>query len=183
MRIAEITMFILVILLTISVGLNVFQYTGRKPDPNPEIVTVVDTVVRVDTILRVETNQVFIERPIPVKVDSVKNTKIYRDTIFHQYGTIQREEIVFGDLLRKDIKFDFQIPETIKTIEITKTNTEYVRRGLLLGTVGFQSNFVDLYSPTVGGQYIFRGHDFAISYNYTLGLKQHQFGVGFRIPF
>ena len=183
MRIAEITMFILVILLTISIGLNVFQYTGKKPDPNPEIVTVIDTVVRFDTIVKVETNQILIERPVPVEVDSVKNTKVYRDTIFHQYGTIQREEVVFGDLLKKDIRFDFKIPEVIKTVEVTRTNTEYVRRGLLLGTIGFQSNFIDLYSPTVGGQYVFRGHDFALSYNYSLGIKHHQIGVGFRIPF
>jgi len=181
MRLTEITMFALVVLLTISVGVNVFMYTGSKPDPDPEIVTVSDTIVRVDTILRVVTNKVVVEKPVPVLVDTVTNLKTYRDTIYHQFGTIRREEVVFGDLIRKGIEFDLQIPEVTKTLTISTVKTQYIRRRLLFATAGFQSDFNGFISPTVGGQYVLRDHRISLSYNYTFSGDQHSVIMGYNI--
>ena len=166
MRIAEVTMFILVILLTISVGINVFHYTAKRPDPVPEIVTVSDTVVRVDTIIHTVTQQVTIERPVPVYIDTTANIRTYRDTITHPFGTIQREELILGEILKQDLTFDVKIPEVFNTITITNSTTQTIRKPLLFVTGGVRYNHRELrFVPTVGIFGVAPGH------RYSLGLE------------
>lgn len=160
MRIAEITMFILVILLTLSVGLNVFQYTGRKvtSDPELEIVQVSDTVIRIDTIIHTITQQVTVDRPVPVYIDTTTNIRTYRDTITLPYGTIKGEQIVLGELIKKDLLFDLKIPEVYRTLEINNTVTRSVRQRMLFATVGVRTDFNHYASPVFGVAFIPNGH-------------------------
>lgn len=165
MRIAEITMFILVILLTLSVGLNVFQYTGRKvnSDPVTKIVTVSDTVVRVDTIYREVTHRIEVEKPVPVYVDTTTNIRTYRDTIFLPYGTINREELVLGEILKQDLNIDFKIPEKLRTLTITNSTSQTIRSPLLFLTGGYRYNKASsAITPTIGFLGVFPGQKFGI---------------------
>ena len=167
MRIAEVTMFILVILLTLSVGLNVFQYTGRKvnSDPVPEIVQVSDTVVRVDTIYKEITHRIEVEKPVPVYVDTTTNIRTYRDTITLPYGAIKGEQIVFGEMLKRELQFDLKIPEVYRTLEINNTVTRSVRQRMLFATVGMRTDFDHYASPVFGVAFIPNGH------RYLFGLE------------
>jgi len=177
MRIAEITMFILVILLTISIGLNVFQYTGRKAESELEIVQVSDTVIRIDTIFKEVTHSVVVEKPIPVYVDTTSNLRTYRDTIYLPYGTIRGEEVVFGELLKRDLHFDFKIPEIYRTLEVTNTVTKAVRNRMLFATIGLRT---DCKTPVFGLAYIPSGHRYIFGIDY--GLDRHiSAKVGFAI--
>jgi hypothetical protein len=180
MKLCEITMFILVILLTLSVGWNVFNMKEPKT-MEPEIVTVSDTVTKIDTIyIKVKEKHVA-ENPVPVQVDSVSNIKTYRDTIHHEYGSIWREEIVFGELLRKNIEFDLRLPEVTKTVFVNTVTKQYVNRPLFFVTTGMQTDFRGVYSPTIGGQYVFRNQKFSLSYNYQLNSGQHNFVLGYGV--
>ena len=167
MRITEVTMFILVILLTFSVGLNVFQYTGRKvaSDPVPEIIQVSDTVVRIDTIYKEVTQHVVVENPVPVYVDTLKNLRTYRDTIFLSYGTIKGEQVVFGEMLKRELQFDLKIPEVYRTLEINNTVTRSVRNRMLFATIGLRTDFKHYASPVFGVAFIPNGH------RYLFGLE------------
>ncbi len=180
MRIAEITMFILVILLTISVGINVFHYTAKRPDPVPEIIQVTDTVIRIDTIFKEVTQRVVIEKPIPVYVDTASNVRIYRDTIFHQYGTIRGEQIVFGELLKKDLLIDLKIPEVYKTLEVTNTVTRSVRNRMLFATIGLRTDFNHNSTPVFGVAYIPSNHRYIFAIDYGID-RQISTKVGFAI--
>ena len=167
MRIAEVTMFILVILLTLSVGLNVFQYTGRKvnSDPVPEIIQVSDTVVRIDTIYKEVTRHVVVEKPVPVYVDTTANIRTYRDTITLPYGTIKDEQIVFGEMLKRELQIDFKIPEVNRTLEVNNTVTRSVRNSMLFATIGLRIDFKHYASPVFGVAFIPNGH------RYLFGLE------------
>ena len=167
MRITEVTMFILVILLTLSVGLNVFQYTGRKvnSDPVTEIVQVSDTVVRIDTIYKEITQRIEVEKPVPVFVDTTTNVRTYRDTIFPPYGTIKGEQIVFGKMLKRELQFDFKIPEVYRTLEVNNTLTRSVRQQMLFATVGVRTDFNHYASPVFGVAFVPSGH------RYMFGLE------------
>ncbi|GAP68840.1 hypothetical protein BA6E_105114 [Bacteroidales bacterium 6E] len=178
MRIAEITMFILVILLTLSVGLNVFQYTGKKvnSDPVHEIVTVSDTVVRVDTIYRELTHNIVVEKPVPVYVDTTANVRTYRDTIFLPYGTINREELVLGEILKQDLNIDFKIPETLRTMTVTNSTTQTIRSPLVFVTGGVRYNYSEKrLMPTVGLSWLTPGHQYFlglyVSLDRTVSIK------------
>lgn len=166
MRIAETTMFILVILLTLSVGLNVFQYTGRKvnPDPVPEIVTVSDTIIRIDTIFHTVTRQVTIDRPVPVYIDTTSNIRTYRDTITLPYGTIKGEQIVLGELIKKDLQFDLKIPEIYRTLEVNNTVTHSIRNRMLFGTIGLRTDFNHYASPVFGVAFVPNGHGYLFGF-------------------
>jgi hypothetical protein len=181
-RIAEITMFILVILLTISVGLNVFQYTGRKvrTEPVQEITQVSDTVIRVDTIYKEVTQRVVVERPVPVYVDTANNVRTYRDTIFHQYGTIRGEQIVFGELLRRDVQVDFNVPEVYGTLEVNNSVIRTVRPRMLFSTLGLWTDFNHSASPVVGVAFIPNGHRYIFGIDFGLD-RQISAKVGFAI--
>lgn len=180
MRITEITMFILVILLSISVGLNVFHYTGSKAEPEVEIVQVSDTVIRIDTIFKEVTQRVVVEKPVPVYVDTASNVRTYRDTIFHQYGTIRGEQIVFGELLKKDLQIDIQIPEVYKTLEVTNTVTRSVRNRMLFATIGLKTDFNHNSTAVFGMAYIPSGHRYIFGIDYGLD-RQIAAKVGFAI--
>ena len=167
MRITEVTMFILVILLTLSVGLNVFQYTGRKvnSDPVTEIVQVSDTVVRIDTIYKEITHRIEVEKPVPVYVDTTVNIRTYRDTIYLPYGTIKGVQIVLGEMLKRELQFDFKIPEVYRTLEINNTVTRSVRNRMLFTTVGVRTDFDHHATPVIGVEFIPNGH------RYLFGLE------------
>lgn len=169
MRITEVTMFILVILLTLSVGLNVFQYTGRKVNAEPEIVQVSDTVVRIDTIIHTVTHQVTIDRPVPVYIDTISNIRTYRDTIFHPFGTIKREEMIMGEILKQDLNIDLKIPETLRTLTVMNSTTQTVRSPLVFVTGGFRySPSEQSLVPTIGLLGIISGYRLGIGANIGL---------------
>lgn len=180
MRIAEITMFILVILLTISVGINVFHYTAKRPDPVPEIVTVSDTVVRIDTIFNTVTQQVTIEKPVPMYIDTTTNIRTYRDTISLPYGTIRGEQIVVGELLRKDVQVDFKVPEVYRTLEVNNTVTRAVRQRMLFATIGMRTDFNHNSTTVFGVAYIPTNHRYIFGIDYGLH-RQISAKVGFAI--
>jgi len=165
MRITEVTMFILVILLTLSVGLNVFQYTGRKVELEPEIIQVSDTVVRIDTIFKEVTQHVVVEKPVPVYVDTTANIRTYRDTITLPYGTVKGEHIVLGELIKKDLQVDLKIPEVYRTLEVNNTVTRSVRQRMLITTVGLRTDFNHYTSPVIGVAFIPNGN------RYLFGLE------------
>lgn len=183
MRIAEVTMFILVILLTLSVGLNLFQYTGRKvnSDPVTEIITVSDTVVQVDTIYREITHHIEVEKPVPVYVDTTANIRTYRDTIYHPYGTIKGEQIVFGEMLKRDLQLDLKIPEVYRTLEVNNTVTRSVRSRMLFATIGLRTDCYHYASPIFGVTYIPNGHRYM--FGVEVGVDGHVLAsVGVGIP-
>jgi len=180
MRLAEITLFILVILLTFSVGINVFLYTGKRPDPVPEIVTVSDTVVRVDTIIHNVTQQVTIDRPVPVYIDTTANIRTYRDTIYLPYGTIRGEQVVIGELLRKDIQVDFRIPEVYRTLEVNNSVTRSVKKRMLLGTIGMRTDFNHNSTVVFGVAYFSSNHRYIFEIDYGID-RQISAKVGFAI--
>ncbi len=180
MRLTEITMFILVILLTISVGINVFHYTAKRPDPVPEIVTVSDTIVRVDTVFHTVTQKVTIERPVPVYIDTTTNIRTYRDTISLPYGTIKGEQLVLGELLRKDVQVEFKVPEVYRTLEVNNTVTRSVRQRMIFATLGMRTDFNHYASPALGVAYIPNGHRYIFGIDYGLD-RQISAKVGFAI--
>lgn len=177
-RITSITILLLLGLLIASLTGNVIQYAYRKPIIDTVYVT--DTLIRFDTIVHTVTNRVTIEKPVPVYQDTITNVKTYRDTIYHQYGTIRREEQVLGELLRKDIEIDLRIPEITKTLTINTVQTNTIRRPLLFVSTGLQSDFKGISTPVVGAQYITKHHRLNMSYSYLLS-GQHQITVGYNI--
>jgi hypothetical protein len=179
-RLAQISILILASLLVISLGGNVYQAVRCKL-PVIETVTVRDTVSRIDTIIRVVTNRVVIEKPVPVLVDTTTNIRVYRDTIYHQYGQIRREETVSGELMKKDIEFDLQIPEITKTLTVNNTITKTIRSPLLFVTAGVRSTVLDQgYVPTIGMIGVSEGHRWMAGIDYGFD-RQLTVKVGFTI--
>ena len=179
-RLAQISIIIITALLVLSLAGNVIQYFRCKP-PVIETVIVTDTISRVDTITRVITNRVVVEKPVPVYVDSALNTRTYRDTLFHQYGTIRREEVVLGELLKKDIEFDLQIPEITRTLTVNNTVTRTVRSPLLFVTGGVRSTVNEHgYVPTIGLIGVSEGHRWMAGVDYGFD-RQLTAKVGYTI--
>ena len=102
---------IVVILLLLSLAGNFFQYKYCKKEVAIETVVHRDTIIRVDTIVRNVRYDSIILYPKPVHIDTINRIQIYRDTIYHSLGWIEREEIVHGDLLSKGIEFEFNVSE------------------------------------------------------------------------
>lgn len=151
-------------LLIISLIGNYFQYSLRKPVI--ETVFVTDTLVQVDTIIHTVTQHVTIDRPVPVYIDTSTNIRTYRDTIFHPFGTINREELVLGEILKQDLKIDYKIPETLRTLTVTNSTTQTIRSPLVFVTGGFRYNTAaQTLMPTIGILWVTQGHQ------YTLGLE------------
>ncbi len=164
-------------LLIISLAGNYFQHTLRKPVI--ETVFETDTLIKVDTIIHTITQQVTIERPVPVYIDTTANIRTYRDTIYLPYGTINREELVLGEILKHDLTYDVKIPEVFNTITITNSTTQTIRQPLLFVTCGFRYNRSELrLVPTVGILGVTPKHRFAICANIGLdGTVGLNFGV------
>jgi hypothetical protein len=178
-RITQIALLSLGILLLISAGLNVVQYQNRKP-PVVETVTVRDTISRIDTVVRVVTNRVVVEKPVPVQVDTTTNIRVYRDTIYHPYGQIRREETVFGELVKKEIDFDLNIPEITRTITVNQVTTNTIRSRLLYANVGIRSDYLGQAFPTMGATYILKDHKIMFGADYGLD-KSISARIGFSI--
>ena len=178
-RITQIALITLLILLLISAGLNVVQYQNRKP-PVLETVTVRDTISRTDTVLRIVTNRVVVEKPVPVLVDTATNTRTYRDTIYHPYGTIRREEVVIGEMIKKDLVLDLQIPEITHTLTVNNTITRTVRSRLLYATAGIRTDYDGKAYPTLGATYVLKDHKimFGADYGFDRSISAR---VGFSI--
>ena len=154
-------------LLMISLAGNYFQHSMRKPVI--ETVFVTDTLVQVDTIIHTVTHQVTIDRPVPVYIDTSTNIRTYRDTIFHPFGTINREELVLGEILKQDLHIDFKIPETLRTLTVTNSTTQTVRSPMLFVTGGFRYNHSELrLVPTVGLFGVVPGHKLGMGINMGL---------------
>ena len=92
---------IIVLLLLTSLAANFIQYKYCKKEVELETIVQRDTIVRVDTIVRNVRYDSIIRYPKPVHIDTIDRIQIYRDTIYHALGWIEREEIVHGDLLSK----------------------------------------------------------------------------------
>lgn len=178
-RITQIAIIALLILLFLSAGLNVIQYKLRRP-PVIETVTVRDTISRNDTVIKVVTNHVVIEKPVPVLVDTASNIRTYRDTIYHQYGTIRREEIVLGEMLKKEIDFDLHIPEITRSITINQVTTNTIRNRLLYGTLGLRLSYEGKAHPTLGATYVLKDHRIMFGADYGLD-RSISARVGFSI--
>ncbi len=178
-RLTQISLLVLGGLLLLSVLINVFQYHNRKP-PVIETVTVRDTLVRRDTIIRVVTNRIVVEKPVPVSVDTTNNIRTYKDTIYHQFGTIRREELVFGELLKKEIDFDLHIPEITRTITVNQVTTNTIRSRLLYATVGLRADYEGKAYPTLGATYVLRDHKLMFGADYGLD-RSISARVGFNI--
>ena len=151
------------LLLIISLIGNYFQQSMRKPVI--ETVFVTDTLVQVDTIIHTVTHQVTIDRPVPFYIDTSTNIRTYRDTIFHPFVTINREELVLGEILKQDLHIDFKIPETLRTMTVTNSTTQTIRSPLVFLTGGFRYNqAAQTLMPTIGILWVTTGHQ------YTMGL-------------
>ena len=154
-------------LLIISLAGNYFQHTLRKPVI--ETVFETDTLIQVDTIIHTVTQQVTIERPVPVYIDTTYNIRTYRDTIYLPYGTISREELVLGEILKHDLTYDVKIPEVFNTITITNSTTQTIRQPLFFVTGGVWYNPSEQSMvPTIGIIGITPGHRLAIGANIGL---------------
>ena len=153
-------LMIALLLLIISLAGNFFQYNLRKPVV--ETVFETDTLVRVDTIFHTITQQITIEKPVPVYVDTNTNIRTYRDTVYLPYGTIRGEQVVVGELLRKDLQVDFKIPEVYRTLEVNNTVTRSVRNRMLFATIGLRTDFHHHSSPSFGVEYIPNGHRYMV---------------------
>ena len=178
-RLTQISLLVLGGLLLLSVLINVFQYHNRRP-PVVETVTVRDTLSRVDTVVRVITNRVVVDKPVPVSVDTTNNIRTYKDTIHHPFGTIRRQELVFGELLKKEIDFDLHIPEITRTITVNQVTTNTVRNRLLYGTVGLISDPEGKTFPSFGAIYVLKDHKIVFGADYGLN-KSISARVGFSL--
>jgi len=148
------------LLLIISLAGNYFQHTLRKPVI--ETVFETDTLIQVDTIIHTITHQVTIDRPVPVYIDTTANIRTYRDTIYLPYGTIRGEQVVVGEILRKDLQVDFKIPAVYRTLEVNNTSTRIVRNRMLYGTIGLMTDFDHHVSPVFGVAYLPKGHRYMV---------------------
>ena len=155
------------LLLIISLAGNFFQYNLRKPVV--ETVFETDTLIQVDTIFHTVTQQVTIERPVPVYIDTTSNIRTYRDTVYLPYGTINREELVLGEILKQDLTFDVKIPEVLKTISITNNTTQTIRQPLLFVTGGFRYNHSEqTLVPAIGFLGVVSNHQYCLGLDFDL---------------
>jgi len=155
------------LLLIISLAGNFFQYNLRRPVV--ETIFETDTLIQVDTIYHTVTQQVTIDRPVPVYIDTTANIRTYRDTVYLPYGTINREELVLGEILKQDLTFDVKIPEIFNTITITNSTTQTIRQPLLFVTGGFRYNHSEqTLVPSIGIIGVTQGHRLAIGANIGL---------------
>ena len=162
-------LMIALLLLIISLAGNFFQYNLRKPVV--ETVFETDTLIQVDTIIHAVTQQVTIDRPVPVYIDTIANIRTYRDTIYLPYVTIRGEQVVVGELLRKDFQVDLKIPEVYRTLEVNNTVTRSVRNRMLFATIGLRTDFHHHSSPFFGVAYIPSCHRYIFGIDYGLDHK------------
>ena len=146
-----------IMMLIISLAGNYIQHTLRKPVI--ETVFETDTLIRIDTIIHTVTHQVTIDRPVPVYIDTTANIRTYRDTIYLPYGTINREELVLGEILKQDIAFNVKIPEVLNTITIANSTTQTIRQPLLFVTGGVRYHALkSSLVPEIGMFGVVQGH-------------------------
>jgi hypothetical protein len=178
MKIRDIVAQILLAALFISIALNAVQYVYFRKEPVIETVIQRDTVTSVDTVIQKLRFDTVIYRPRPVRIDTVERITTYRDTIFHDYGWIERTELTTGELLSKGIDYEFIIPEYYKQRTITNTITRTVRNDLLFVHGGFSYSFSDFRAqPVLGISYIWNNHARKVSLSYSLD-KRIEFTAG-----
>lgn len=189
-RILQTISLVLLILLMISLAGNFIQYKTCKRKPIESEITYVtksDTIR--DTVYVPERSSFTVVNPKPAYVDTAANIKTYRDTIYLQYGSISREETVFGDLLRKDLKLDLNIPEFTNTVTVTNTITRTVKSPLLFVTGGFRTSYQMensvrspdiLIVPSIGLYGISEGHKWSAGVDFGFD-RQLTIKIGFRI--
>jgi hypothetical protein len=166
-----------IILHIISLAGNYFQHTLRKPVI--ETIFETDTLIQVDTIIHTITQQVTVERPVPVYIDTTTNIRTYRDTIYLPYGTIRGEQVVLGELLRKDFQVDLKLPEVYRTLELNNTVTRSVRDRMLFATIGLRTDFNQHASPVFGLAFIPNGHRYMVGVEVGLdGKIMCRLGIG-----
>jgi hypothetical protein len=168
MRLKNVIAQVVFVVLFISIALNVVQYTYFRKEPVIETVIERDTVTRIDTVVQQLRSDTVIYRPRPVKIDTVEKVTTYRDTIFHDYGWIERTERTTGELLSKGIEYEFNIPEFYRTRTITNTVTRTVRNDLFFIKGGFNYSFTEnRVQPAVGVTYIWNNHTRNVSLSYS----------------
>jgi hypothetical protein len=162
--------------LIVSGIINFVQWKIYHREPVIETVIERDTVTQLDTLYEHIRHDSIVYMPKPVKV--LDTVKIYRDTIFHKYGWIEREESVRGTLLSKKLEYEFDIPTYYKNRTITNTITHTIRNNLFYLNGGFNYNYADqgLY-PQFGVTYIWNNHKRMISLEYSLD-KRVDLSVG-----
>jgi len=156
----------LIIIVLLLAGLNYYQYTNCNRTPIVQTDTVTHIVTVRDTVYEKVTQVIVKEKPMPVLVhDTIIIAADYRlreyaDTVTHEYGRIFRREWVAGELLRKEIGFDFDIPTYYETTYITHTVTNTVQDPVLFATLSFRSGWGGHTAPQIGAVYVMKGHRF-----------------------
>jgi hypothetical protein len=113
---------------------------------------------RVQDFKKELTHRIEVEKPVPVYVDTTANIRTFRDTIFLPYGTIKEEQIVLGELIKKDLLIDLKIPEIYRTLEVHNTVTHSIRNRMLFATIGLRIDFNHYATPVFGVAFIPNGH-------------------------
>jgi hypothetical protein len=168
MKIRNIITQVVLVVLFVSIALNAIQYVYFRKEPVIETVVERDTITSLDTVFQKLRYDTVIYKPRPVKVDTVEKITTYRDTIFHDWGWIERTERTTGELLSKGIDYEFNIPEYYKQRTITNTITRTVRNDLFMLKGGFNYSFESgRVQPAVGVAYIWNNHTRTVSLSYS----------------
>lgn len=175
-NISNIVFSVVVIVLLLSLLFNGIQYFTRRQITEETIVR--DTTTTLDTIYEIIEYDSIVYRPVPVEVYDTIN--VYRDTTYHEFGYAVTRENVYGEILSKEIEFNFNVPEYYKTQTITNTITRTIRNDLVFINAGLSANMNGGVYPALGAVYIWNKQKNMIHLNYSLD-KRIELSVGFSI--
>jgi len=171
----------LAIALGASLICNIVQYKVYHREPIIDTVIERDTIITVDTVYHVEYKDTTIYQPQPVVVDTVLDIRIYRDTIYHNYGWTSFESTTHGTLLSQNIGFQFSVPEYYRTRTITNTVINTVRNNMMFVHGGAGYSLEGKLFPMAGATYIWGKHRRILTANYTFIDKRIEVMAGFSL--
>jgi len=173
--------FWLCVVLGISILVNIIQYKvyHRTPIVDTTIATTDETTH--DTIWRIEYRDTTLNKPQPVRIDTVHDIRYYADTVYFERGWVSLQSVTQGSLLSQGIGVQFSVPTYYQTRTITNTITNTVRNNLFYATLGLNYNYVNQgFYPSAGLVYIWNKHKRYISLEYSLD-KRIDLSIGFSI--
>lgn len=168
--------------LGISIFANVLQYKIYHRKPVIDTVIETDTIIQLDTVFQAIYKDTFIVNPQPVIIDTVLDIRVYRDTVYHDYGWVSLTSTTHGSLLSQGIGMQFSVPNYYQTRTITNTITHTVRNDLVFVHGGFDYSLLNYsLSPVVGATYIWNKHRRIMSVNYSFMDKRIELNAGFSL--
>jgi hypothetical protein len=168
--------------LILSGIVNYVQYRIYHKEPVIDTIIITTDETTYDTIWRIEYRDTTLNKPQPVRIDTVHDIRYYMDTVYFERGWVSLTSTTHGSLLSQDVGMQFSVPNYYQTRTITNTITNTIRNDLFFIHGGFDYSLNNnRLSPVAGVSYIWNKHRRIMSINYSFMDRRIELNAGFSL--